>query len=178
MKKTFLFLFAIGALILSACSDDDKKDQDYTYMTISGNWDLHRTSSTGTDSVVSDPVRMIQMTWSDMEYNDTIKQEVISSQVTIGNGTFYLYSYINGSTPGDYTMTDKSYALYKYNTLDNDSVKFVRYSLSGTLNWETKSAHSAIITLDAKALELTDTTSTDSTDRIVSFVGPMKTDIE
>ena len=75
-------------------------------------------------------------------------------------------------------MTDNSYALYKYNTLDNDSVKFVRYSLSGTLNWETKSAHSAIITLDAKALELKDTTSTDSTDRIVSFVGPMKTDIE
>ncbi len=178
MKKTLLFLFGIGALLFSSCSsDDDDKSTDYSYVTISGEWTEHLTSElTGQDSVVVNPKRMIKLTWSDMNWDSTQNMVSINSQVTIGNGVWRLYSYINGKTEGTYTMSDSSYATYTYTIVPNDTLYTIKYKQKGTLVWEKGDTKYGKVTLDAKLYEvLSDST---LSDKPVSFSGPAYSALE
>ncbi|MCQ2191344.1 MAG: hypothetical protein MJZ23_00590 [Paludibacteraceae bacterium] len=138
MKKILLFIFAIGALMFSSCSKETFEETGKPYVSVSGNWEMHVTGSKGQDSIIKRPNRIIHMTWSDMIYDSTLNQTVISSQVTIGNGAWNLVSYIDGDRPGTYTMQDSSRATYTYTTKpsSSDSLKVIDYKLTGKIIWE------------------------------------------
>lgn len=138
MKKIFLFISTVAAMLVSSCAEEQNTDYNRTYVTVSGDWDLHVTAWDGfTDSVIRHPNRAVTMTWSDMVYDSVLKQTVINSQVTIGNGVWRLKSYVSGTTPGKYSMMDSSSATYTYTTKPgmDDSLTIINYKLTGSLNW-------------------------------------------
>ena len=145
MKKTLLSIFSLCALFLSSCSDDSGNNPVVDYVVVNGTWEMHVTGASGNDSVIYDAKRYMAMTWSEMDFDSVVGQKVISSQMPIGNGTWKLYSYINGNTPGKYTLTDQSYAIYSYTTTPNGAagstrnIISVKYALTGDLEWKNHS---------------------------------------
>lgn len=155
MKKILLFISAISAILMSSCSEDGESTYSYTYVTVSGAWQMHVTAHDGvSDSIIYSPQRMVNMTWSDMTYDSLTNVTTINSQVTIGNGVWRLTSLINGNGTGNYAMIDSSYATYTYTTKPNshDSLNIVNYALGGTIGWVNSSDRYGNLNLEATAV--------------------------